>query len=343
MNAPSVSTLSGFENLQSLHTGSGNFECLPGRIVYTSLPKISLWMEMMELNHLQTFIVVAEERNVTRAAERLFMTPSSVSAHIKALEDELNVMLFVRKPQGMEITEHGNILRTKAESILRGVQDMVDLSIKLQTSLVGNIRIGLSASTKFLRVAGLIENTQYKHPNVNLTFEASSTGKIISELKKRSLDAGYIFGNVPDNSFTTHSLGKAELVVAAPLTWQPQIAVAEWKDIALLPWISSTMYCPFQMIVDKTFKRKRLSCQQVITSDDDATKLGLVSAGFGLALLEKTEAEEAVQESKITIWHRRSFECELSWGYLKNRRKDPLINALTVEVLRLWNILDIEV
>jgi len=297
----------------------------------------------MELNHLQTFIVVAEERNVTRAAERLFMTPSSVSAHIKALEDELKVRLFVRKPQGMEITEQGSIMRAKAEGILHGVQDMVDLSTKLQASLTGSSRIGLNAGIKFLRVAGLIAKMRQIYPNVDLTLEASSTGKIIRGIRERSLDAGYIFGDVADKLLTTHRLYKAELVVAAPLAWRSQIAKAGWKDMALLPWIYPTAYCPFQVIVDKTFKRKRLSYQQAITSDDDTTKLGLVSAGFGLALLEKTEAEEAVQDGKITIWKRQSFECELSWGYLNNRREDPLIKALTVEVLRSWNILDNEV
>jgi DNA-binding transcriptional LysR family regulator len=182
----------------------------------------------------------------------------------------------------------------------------------------------------------LVEAIQHNYPGVSLTFEASSTGKIIPALRKRSLDAGYIFGPSPDDSFATHRLYEAELVVAAPLTWSPQIAKAEWKDLALLPWISSTTYCPFQTIVDKTFKRKRIAHQQVMTSDDDATKCALVSAGFGLALLEKTEAEEAMQEGKITIWQRRSFECELSLAYLKNRSEDPLIHTLTKEVLRVW-------
>lgn len=292
----------------------------------------------MELNHLQTFIVVAEEENVTRAAERLYMTPSSVSAHIKALEDELNVMLFLRKPQGMEITEHGNIMRAKAESILRGVQDMLSLSTKLQTSLTGSIRIGLNMGTKFLRMANLIWNMQDCYPHVDLTFEASSTGRIIPALKKRSLDAGFIFGPVPDDTFVAHSLCTAELAVAAPSTWQLQVASAGWQDLAQLPWIASDTYCPFQAIVEKTFRRQHLVYQQVMKSDDDATKRALVSAGFGLALLEKTEAEEAVQEGKITIWNGRSFECELSWVYLKTRCDDPLIKALTAEVLKVWRV-----
>ena len=289
----------------------------------------------MELNHLKTFIVVAEEKNVTRAAERLYMTPSSVSAHVKALEDELNIMLFVRKPQGMEITDHGNVLRARAESLVRGAQDMVELSAKLQASLIGKVRIGLNTSFKFLRIAELITRVRQSYPEVDLMFESTSTGITFSRLRARTLDAGFIFGDAPD-IITTHGLYKAELVVAAPVAWQSQIARASWNDMALLPWVYPTAYCPFHSIVDKTFKREHISYQQAVTSDNDTTKLELVSAGIGLALLERTEAEEAAQEGKIAVWQRRSFKCELSWAYLKNRSEDPLIKALTEDVLRVW-------
>ena len=57
----------------------------------------------MELYHLRTFITVAETGSVTQAARRLFMTPPSVTAHIKSLEDELQVQLFRRTAQGWEL------------------------------------------------------------------------------------------------------------------------------------------------------------------------------------------------------------------------------------------------
>lgn len=72
----------------------------------------------MELNYLQTFVVVAEEKTITHAAQRLFTTPSSISVHIKNLEEELGVQLFVRTPRGMQITEKGQILLEKARHTL---------------------------------------------------------------------------------------------------------------------------------------------------------------------------------------------------------------------------------
>jgi DNA-binding transcriptional LysR family regulator len=78
----------------------------------------------MEFYQLRTFLVVAAEKSVTRAARRLYATPPSISSHIKALEDEWNVKLFRRTGTGMEITEKGRELLSKAEATLLAAQDL---------------------------------------------------------------------------------------------------------------------------------------------------------------------------------------------------------------------------
>lgn len=293
----------------------------------------------MELNHLRTFIAVAEEKNLTKAAERLFMTPPSVSAHIKALEDELHVSLFVRKPQGMEITEHGEILRLKAEKIVNSAREMINLSKRLQTSLMGVTRIGLSSTPSFQRAAKLIMQMQEVHPEVELTFIASATSKILRALKNHSMDAGYVFGPLEDEAIEGYLLGKAELVVAVPISWEKQIANADWQDIADFPWIASADYCPAEVMAEKIFRKKKITTQNKVRTDDDATKVELVKMGIGAALLERNEAEQGVAEGKLLIWNPKEvFISNLSWVHLKNRKDDPLISALTEQVLRVWDV-----
>jgi len=290
----------------------------------------------MELNHLKTFVVVAEERNLTRAADRLYMTPPSVSAHIKALEDELGVVLFIRKPQGMEITEHGEILRVKAEKILHSTREMLNLSKKLQVSLTGTTRIGLSATSSYQRAAKLISQMQKEHPDIELTFLASCTHKIIQGLKNHSMDAGYMFGPIDDEALAGHELDIADLVIIAPSTWKDKVAGVDWKEIAALPWVGSSYYCPFQTALEKLFKKRKLTMNHVVWMDDEFNKCALVEEGIGMALLEKSEAEQAASNGRIFIWKTEPIKCKVSWVHLRNRSDDPLIAALTAQVLNVW-------
>lgn len=297
-----------------------------------------MYTAVMELNHLKTFVVIAEEKNLTRAAKRLYMTPPSVSAHIKALEDELGVILFIRKPQGMEITEHGEILRIKAEKILNSTREMVNLSKKLQTSLVGSTRVGLSATPSYQRAAKLVSLMQKEYPDVELTFIASCTHQIIQGLRNHSMDAGYIFGPVEDPALTGYQLAIADLVIAAPMAWKGKIAKAGWKEIAALPWVGSSYYCPFQTALEKIFHQKRLVMNHIVRTDDELNKCELVKAGVGLALLEKGEAQHAAANGEIFIWKTSPIKCKVFWVYLKNRSDDPLLAAMTAEVLKVWGV-----
>src|SRR5579864_2578306 len=151
----------------------------------------------MELHHLRTFVVVAEEKNVTRAAKHLFMTPPAVSAHLKALEEELNVTLFVRTSQGMQITDKGQLLRVKAEQTLRAAQELVNHATEMQSYLMGRVVIGLNTSPTFLRVGPLVAQLAANCPGIDLAFVASVSGKILDALQAGSVDAGYIFSASP--------------------------------------------------------------------------------------------------------------------------------------------------
>ncbi|MDA0663379.1 MAG: LysR family transcriptional regulator, partial [Proteobacteria bacterium] len=72
----------------------------------------------MDLRHLRHFVAVAEEGHITRAAARLGMQQPPLSQSIRALEDELELQLFRRKPRGVELTEAGQGLLDDAQAIL---------------------------------------------------------------------------------------------------------------------------------------------------------------------------------------------------------------------------------
>ena len=84
------------------------------------------------------------------------------------------------------------------------------------------------------------------------------------------------------------------------------------------------------------FHQKGLKCQRIVQTDDDRAKLDLVTAGIGVALLEKTEAEAAVRSGKAVIWPTDQIKCDLSFIFSSKRNQDPLITSLRNAVLDIW-------
>jgi len=290
----------------------------------------------MELLHLRTFVIVADEASVTKAAQRLYMTPPTVSGHIKALEDELNVILFVRTPKGMKLTAKGELLRDKAEKTLYAAQDLVNHATELQAYLIGEIKFGLNATPEFLRIAELVLALDDVFPGVNLNCMTASSGKIATNLHNHTFDAGYIFGSSPSPEITTHYLKDVELVIALPHSLLVEKVDQSWSDMAQLPWIYSDHYCPFQKIVDDLFEKHNLTITQKVLTNDESTKLDLVRKGVGAALLLADECQQAQAKGEITVWKTDPMQCELNLAYLSSRETDPLISALITCVLDIW-------
>ncbi len=289
----------------------------------------------MELGHLQTFVAVAEERSISRAARRLFTTPSAVSMQVKALETELSVQLFVRSSRGVELTEIGRQLKAKAQQTLQSAKELADYASETQQSVTGRVTLGLNATPGFLRIAELISAVMAAYPTVELQFTNGNSSRVMEELKHGKLDMGFVYGEIHDPSFEARLLCTANLVIAAPQAWKAQIESAGWEELAQLPWIYADGYCPFQSLIDALFETRGLTYKRLVQTSDETTKAELVAAGIGLTLLEESEARAF--NGRIAIYAAPPIPCALSLVSLSRRRSEPLIKAMQRQVLGLWH------
>src|SRR5476649_215165 len=106
----------------------------------------------MELYQLRSFVAVAEAGHLTRAAEKLHVSQPAVSAHIKALEDELELALFGRTPSGMELTFAGQRLLANAEKVLAAAQALRNDASALKGKVAGKVSVGTLSDPEFSRV-----------------------------------------------------------------------------------------------------------------------------------------------------------------------------------------------
>ena len=287
----------------------------------------------MEFYHLRSFVVVAETKNLTQAAKRLCSTPQAISAHIKALEQELETALFIGSAKGMTLTEKGQLLLIKAQNTLDSAVDMVNLAADNQDELIGQFNLGLNQSIQALKCIALIDNLSENCQGISLELSLSSTGKIIQEIQENQMDGGYIYGEVPEG-FTAIEIKNENITTIAPKDFDIEKILTQ-QDLAKLPWITMEQYCPF----DKVLKQKLgINIHAKVQSDHDQSRLELVKNGLGLSFLELSCAKREQLTGEIQIIPQLNFFMPLSFVVLTKRLNDPIVKAIVQEINILWDI-----
>jgi len=283
----------------------------------------------MEFYHLRSFVVVAQTGNLTLAAKQLFTTPPAISAHIKALEEELQTTLFIRSSKGMKLTDKGDLLLAKAQNTLDAAVELVNVASTSQHEIMGAFRLALNQSPLQLKITPLIENMQENIPGVNLQITSMSTGKIVEAIKANTLEGGYVYGDVT-NDFFALDIKLQKITTIAPYDF-----CLDNKTLAQCPWITMGCYCPFD---DFLTAKIGTPIHTVMSSDDESSRLELVKSGLGVSFYEQEAAQLHAHKQEIRLLSDLDFETQLRFIVAKNRMNDPVVQAMLQEVRVLWGI-----
>ncbi len=294
----------------------------------------------MELYQVRTFVTVADEKHLTRAAKRLCTSQPAVSAHIKALEEELGVTLFQRTPKGMILTKEGESLQKHAEDILAATKNLINRAKLLQGDLADDVRIGLNTYPEFLKTGEFFSAMKAKHPKLEFSLAQKMSGEVLNDIKAEKIDAGYIFGDNEDPGITKLILETYKLMIVAPASWKEQIQDAELTDIAKMPWIGNAPHCPYYKIAINMFQKLKAEPEIAVVADQEDIVKSLVISGVGLSFMLEEDALYNEKNGDICVWKKDNLEIDLSFVYLKKRKDDPVIKALVNGIFEIWNISD---
>jgi DNA-binding transcriptional LysR family regulator len=172
----------------------------------------------MELRHLRYFVAVAEERHVTRAAERLGMQQPPLSQQIRALERELDVQLFRRRPRGVELTDAGSALLVEARAILSHIEHASAAAKRTARGEQGRIAVGFTSSAPFHPfVPRIIRAYREAFSLVALTLEEGGTMELVDDLREERIDVAFVRTAIADQEGLVVSvLLKEAMVLALP-------------------------------------------------------------------------------------------------------------------------------
>jgi DNA-binding transcriptional LysR family regulator len=172
----------------------------------------------MELRHLRYFMAVAEERHLTRAARRLGLQQPPLTQQIKALERELDVQLFHRKPRGMELTDAGRALLDDARAILARIDQARATARRTARGEQGRIAVGFTSSATFHPfVPRAIRAYREAYPLVSMALDEGGTAELVEAVRGEQLDAAFIRSPAGEaDGLVVMPLLDEEMLVALP-------------------------------------------------------------------------------------------------------------------------------
>ena len=169
----------------------------------------------MELRHLRYFIAVAEEGHITRAAERLGMQQPPLSKQIKAMEREIGVQLFHRKPRGVELTAAGRALLDDSRAMLAHLDRAFGTAQRTARGELGRISIGYTSGAGIHPlVQRVIREYRKAFPLVSVALAEDFPHSLSERLRNDQVDVAFIRTSLPD----------PDGIVIQPLLEEPVVA-----------------------------------------------------------------------------------------------------------------------
>ena len=286
----------------------------------------------MELYQLRSFVVVAREGNLSRAARILCASQPAVSAQIKALEDELGLPLFERTSRGMALSASGEVLLEKAGAVLEAAESLAAEARLRRGEPAGTLRLGALADPSVLRLARILSLWQDRHPSVSVDLRHATSGVVREELLAGKLDCGLILGP-SEPQLERRELRPLRLVVILPPGSDPALP---WEEIRLLQWIGTPPGCPFQMLGQLLFERRGSAPERIFQVEIERTIVEMVAAGLGAALVREDAAERSRERGGCAIWQTESVETGLALVWRQGRGDDPSVRAVRRIVDEVW-------
>lgn len=245
----------------------------------------------MDTELLKTFVTVADEQSLTRAASKLYISQPAVTKRLQALEQEIGHDLFYRTPQKkFQLTPEGHLFRKKAVELLIELSSIKKAIQNLSDTVSGRLDIATSHHIGLHHLPPLLTEYIHAFPNVDLRLHFLESEAAIDQLKAGKIDCALITLPTPiPPDCLAQTLWVDELII----TWSPKHPLAKIKKpdehnlveyLALLP--SENTYT--RKIVENHFYNRGIKIKSIMENNYLETIRMMVDVGLGWSYLPKT-------------------------------------------------------
>ena len=288
-------------------------------------------MPHLNYHHLRYFWVIASEGSMSRAAERLNVSPSSLSVQLKALEEQLGQQLFERRGKGLSLTEAGRIALDYANTVFRSGHELMQALTGLQPGRQ-MLRIGAAATLSRNFQIGVVRSLVGRH-GVELVLRSGNVPDLLAQLDAHKLDL--VLANHPappdaETAFDSTLLAEqpVSLVGRPPKTKRRFRLEEDLADTPLvLPGRGSAVRSAFDALLGRAGVRPN-----ILAEVDDMAMLRLMAReSSGLTLVPPVVVVDELKSGILVERHRLKDIREQFFAITQHRR---FPNPLVLELLQ---------
>jgi LysR family cyn operon transcriptional activator len=288
----------------------------------------------MEVRQLELFLAVFESESVTRASEKVHLSPGAVSMQLHQLANELRTDLFIRSGRKFLPTPAAVRLAEHARGVIRRVRE-IEQEFEADSSRDVRLLHFATGATALIYCLGRpLRQVRAQFPAAEIQVTVSATEQIVSGVLDRRFDLGLITLPYPNEGLDVFPLFEEELLVLKPSRTAVRgggAGTLKPADLAELPFLLYPHTTNMRAIIDNFFRECGITPRVVMEADDTEAIKGLVESGFGCSILP----QYAVRGTPRNFRTFRVAGHKLSRKQALVMAKTDYPRALTVSIARL--------
>ncbi len=289
----------------------------------------------INFRQLEVFRAVAETRSFTQASHRLFISQSTVSQHVRELEDSLNVTLFDRNRRNVSLTTAGENLLEHGRNIFRMLEEAEDAAKTVKDPYRGKLSFGCASTTLLYHLPAILMEYTKQYPNVELNITGGTIQDVALRMWSGALDLALVVLPLSSPALEKMVLFEESFVWVLPANHPvAKKAVFRSADLAEARFILHRQGQNTRKVIDRYLFNERITPRVAIELAETEAIKAMVARGLGVSILpESAFRNDKGREIKTVRIPRKDLRRSLALVYPRQKALRPAAVAL-VELLQ---------
>jgi len=272
-------------------------------------------------HQLSILAVVAEEKSITKTAERLHLTQPAISIQLKKLQDQFEIPLIEIVGRKLFITPFGEKIVASAKRILTEANKLENEIISYRGGLAGVLSVSVVSTAKYI-MPYLLSRFIEKNQGVNLQMEVTNKGQVVKHLEENKVDFALVSVLPKNMKINTLPLMENQLFLVGK---DPKSKI----DLSQVPLIFREKGSATRLAMESFLKSQKISVERSLTLQSNEAVKQTILAGMGYSVMPLIGIMDEIKNGDLHLINQKGLPMSTQWNlvWLKSKKLSPVATA----------------